>query len=244
MPGKQTFPMDRRRRLLLQALSSGILVGGLGWNRSALAQLLGEVPGRLPQGKSIFRLRGVAWVNGEPASRETTIAADDRVATGENSELVVVIGSDAFILRENTEVEFSLAGKLKQGLQVITGAMLSVFAPRDNVSLELHTPVVAVGIRGTGLYVESQQRRSYICNCYGRVEIAARDDPSHRETIVSRHHDAPRWVLAEPEKGERILPAPFINHEDMELVLLESLVGRAVPFGAQGRSGQGRGRGY
>jgi hypothetical protein len=34
-----------------------------------------------------------------------------------------------------------------------------------------------------------------------------------------------------PGKGEQIIrPAPFINHTDVELALLEELVGRSVPF--------------
>jgi hypothetical protein len=37
-------------------------------------------------------------------------------------------------------------------------------------------------------------------------------------------------VLAKPEKGRRIVPAPFKNHDDLELMLIESLVGRTPPF--------------
>ena len=236
---------EKRRRFLLAALSGGLLVGGLGWNRSALAELLGQVPRRLPEGRSVFRLIGDVEINGRPADRETLIGPEDHIRTGAGAELVAVVGSDAFILRENTELNLSLGDRAVQGLRLLTGALLTVFAERgDDSEVQVETVVAHIGVRGTGLYAESHPTRSYVCNCYGAIELAASDDRRHRESIVSRHHDAPRWVLAEPKNGQRIIPAPFINHSDMELILLEALVGRRVPFGAPGRVYQGGAGGY
>jgi hypothetical protein len=84
-----------------------------------------------------------------------------------------------------------------------------------------------IGVRGTGLYVESDPERSYVCNCYGDIEIGVVGDPGVTERVVSKHHDAPKYVV----KGtKRIVPAPFINHTDIELALIEALVGRKPPF--------------
>ena len=47
----------------------------------------------------------------------------------------------------------------------------------------------------------------------------------------STHHDAPRYVYAQEKNGQRIVPAPLINHTDQELALIEALVGREPPFG-------------
>ena len=38
-------------------------------------------------------------------------------------------------------------------------------------------------------------------------------------------------ILAAGAPGSRIRPAPVINHTDAELTLIESLVGRVLPFG-------------
>ncbi len=228
---------EARRRFLVRALSLGVLAGGLGWNRMALAELLGRVPGPLPEGNSIFRLVGEVNVNGRPASADTFISPDAHIHTAPGAELVAVVGQDAFILRGNSEVELSLGDRMRQGLRLLSGAMLNVFGERgDEEQLEVRTPVAAIGIRGTGLYTEARTDRSYVCNCYGEVLLSAADDPDEQEHIVSRHHDDPRWVLTEPEDGRRIIPAPFINHTDLELIVLESLVGRSVPFGAPGRT--------
>ena len=50
------------------------------------------------------------------------------------------------------------------------------------------------------------------------------------ETVVSEHHDAPRYAVRGESEGKRFRQAPFKNHTDMELALIEGLVGRTPPF--------------
>ena len=123
----------------------------------------------------------------------------------------------------HASVEAPGNGAVADTLRLVTGALLSVFG--RGAAKRVVTPTSTIGIRGTGLYVESQPERSYVCNCYGEILIAAADDANVTERITSRHHDAPRYV----SKG-RITPAPFINHTDVELALIEALVGRTPPF--------------
>jgi hypothetical protein len=111
-------------------------------------------------------------------------------------------------------------------VRLATGALLSVFGTGAK---RVVTSTAATGIRGTGLYVESEPERSYVCTCYGDVLISAVDDANVSERVVSKHHDAPRYVL-KAGAARRIQPAPFINHSDLELTLIESLVGRTPPF--------------
>jgi hypothetical protein len=93
------------------------------------------------------------------------------------------------------------------------------------------TSTATVGIRGTGLYVESAPTRSYVCTCYGISEIIANANPSSREIVETTHHDEPRFVYATGET--MIANATMQNHTDAELVMLEWLVGRNVPFPAE-----------
>ena len=86
-----------------------------------------------------------------------------------------------------------------------------------------------IGVRGTGIYVESDPEQSYVCTCYGHTVIASNDQPDAWEEVVARHHDNPLYILPGKD-GEVIRPAPFINHTDTELALIEELVGRAPPF--------------
>ena len=220
---------DPRRRFLLQALSTGLLVGGLGWQREALAGLFGELPGRLPEGRSIFSLEGEVWVNGQRANRQTLIGPQDHVRTGKGASLVAVVGQDALILRERSELQLDAGRATRQFFRLVSGAMLTVFGKRDR-DLAVATPTATIGIRGTGVYFEVDPEKTYVCTCYGRVRIAAADDAAVSEEIVAQHHDAPRYVLAKPQDGRRIVPAAFQWHTDLELMTLEALVGREVPF--------------
>jgi len=141
---------------------------------------------------------------------------------------------DALLLRGNSRLQLDLGRAARQFFRLVSGAMLAVYDPRRGEDrIELSTPVVTLGIRGTGVYVETDAVRAYVCTCYGAVDIATVGGTPQRERVVTTHHDAPRWVLAQPQDGQRILPAPVMtNHDDAELILLEALVGREVPFNA------------
>ena len=52
----------------------------------------------------------------------------------------------------------------------------------------------------------------------------------HSHYVESKHHDEPLYILAKAAQGQSIRPAPFINHTDQELMLIETLVGRQPPF--------------
>lgn len=156
------------------------------------------------------------------------IAAGDEVET-DSGGLVFVVGDAAFYARPRSRIligERSSDGRL-DGLTLSRGGVLSVFG---GGTYRLHTPHAVVGIRGTGVYAQIEDDRDYVCTCYGSVFIEARADASSREEIVSVHHDAPRFVLAAGATGQRVQPAPFKDHTDEELILLEALVGREPPI--------------
>jgi hypothetical protein len=108
----------------------------------------------------------------------------------------------------------------------------------------MRTAVATIGIRGTGVYAEADPDKTYLCTCYGTTQVTSQKDPTQRESITSRHHDAPRYVLAEPDSGKRIIPAPFLKHTDLELMTIEAIVGREVPFGLTGSEYEGPRRDY
>jgi hypothetical protein len=224
MSKRSTDAEDPRRAFLLKALAAGLLAAG--GVPGARAQMFGRRPQKLPAGQSVYEASGAVTVNGQAATSATRIGASDRVETGKGAQLIFVVGFDAFLLRENSRLELAGDGGIVNTLRVATGALLSVFGAGAKRVL---TATSATGIRGTGLYVESDPERSYVCTCYGTVQIAAVDDPAISERIVSTHHSAPRYVL-KAGAARRIVPAPFINHTDVELALIESLVGRTTPF--------------
>lgn len=265
MNNRKTELLESRRDFLVKALSLGYLAGGTGWNTPALASWFGSIPGKLSEGRSVFEVKGEVMVNGQRATESTIIKPSDKVTTGSNSYLIAAVGANAFILRDNSILDLGGANPLKTAFRLVTGKFLGVFGRlSSNQTLSVRTPVATIGIRGTGLYAESDPEKTYLCTCYGSTELVAQADyepapekpagksgrkqaepPKPEMTrVTSKHHDAPRYILAHPENGTRITPAPFINHTDLELMTLEALVGRKVPFGLPDSQYEGPRRDY
>jgi len=223
-------PDDPRRRLLIKALAAGFFSGGLS-AKNAMAGIFGSIPSQLPSGQSIYRLTGSATVNGKDATLSTRIGPNDTIQTGKNSELVFVVGGNSMILRSNSHIELkgkeTLGTFFLNGMRLLTGKLLSV---SRHQAMQVHTVTAMIGIRGTGFYVESDPELTYFCTCYGTTDVTSSNDPSSKETVVSQHHDRPLYILDKAKSGQGILRAPFINHTDQELMLIETLVGRTPPF--------------
>lgn len=222
---------DPRRRLLIKALTAGVISAAL-MNKLALAEsIFGSTPRKLPPGRSIYRLRGRATVNGKEANLSTLIKPNDSIQTYDKSELVFVVGGHAMILREMSQLR--LAGKednasfLIQGIRIVSGKLLAVSRSQGT---QIRTSTATIGIRGTGFYIESEPDQTYFCTCYGLSDVESTDDPSSKDTVASKYHDKPLYIFATEPEGKNIRPAPFINHTDQELMLIETLVGRTPPF--------------
>jgi hypothetical protein len=197
-----------------------------------LAAALARVRGALAAGsleKGVYRASGDARINGVPAKPGMDVRAGDVVTTGADGEITFVIARDAMLVRKNSRVEIAgeKGGLIATGLRIVTGAVLSVFKPGERKRIT--TATATIGIRGTAVYVEAAADKTYVCTCYGVADLAAIDDPAARETVSTKHHEQPRYIMA---KGapQMLMSAPAINHSDAELVFLESLLGRTPPF--------------
>jgi len=60
------------------------------------------------------------------------------------------------------------------------------------------------------------------------TDLASAQDPTITEEVIAEHHDAPKYIIG--GTNPRIAPAPFKNHADEELLLIETLVGRTTPY--------------
>ena len=222
---------DPRRRLLIRMLAAGFFTGVSAEANTALAQILGSPPSKLPPGKSIFRISGDVQVDGQRATLETKIGGGNRIVTGKDSEIVYAVGESAYIARPNTEIVVETSSSesaIVTGLKLLTGKLLSVFPSKRPVLMQ--TKVASIGIRGTGVYLESEPDRTYFCTCYGVADVASLNDPTSKDTVAATHHDRPLYILANEPAGKNIRNGPFINHTDQELMLIETLVGRNPPF--------------
>ncbi len=195
------------------------------------------------QRSNVVELLGDAQVNGSRLTPQTIIQTGDRLETGPGSNLIFVVGNASFQVRQNSRLTVERGASLNavSVLRLLTGAVASVWGKGSN--RQIVTPTLTAGIRGTGVYTEvrpQQNFRSYFCNCYGTVDMAAGAD-----RILSRadYHQA-FWGEAAPVNGKLLTPAGAINHTDEELEVLARLIEQRTAWQIMGKKGLKDGMGY
>ena len=170
-------------------------------------------------------LKGTVLLNNQAAVQGGIVKPGDKISTSPDSLAIFVLDQDAYMLRSNSQLKISAADTAIRTLNLLSGKMLSVFGKGEK---NMIIPTATIGIRGTAVYAEADPVRSYLCNCYGTVNIRSSSKTEVQETVVSKHHDVPRYIYASGEI--MIVKAPVINHTDDELFMLEQLVGRLPAF--------------
>ena len=213
-----------QRRSFLQAAAA--------WTAS------GSIAGAQAQSRSnIVELKGDAVVNGQPLMTQQSLQTGDEIVTGPGSTLIITIGNSAFHMRQNTSMMVERGSSINAVslLRLLTGAVVSVWGKGSN--RQIVTPTLTAGIRGTGVYTEifaSQNgTRTYFCNCYGVVDLAA---GTERELSESTYHQAV-WGEAALDGRSALTPARAINHTDEELENLARLIGERTAWQISGKKG-------
>lgn len=192
---------------------------------------------------NIVELNGDAFINGERLQPQRTIQTGDKLETGPNSTLIFVLGNASFQVRQNSNliVERGASLNFVSVLRLLTGGVASVWGKGGN--RRIVTPTLTAGIRGTGIYTEipaTQNGRSYLCNCYGTVDMSA--GPDKAVSRASYHQSF--WAEVEPVEGRYLRPAKAINHTDEELENLAKLVNQRTAWQIAGLRGARDGMGY
>lgn len=225
-----------RRKWLLKALELGLIGAGTMAVAPVSAQLFSPRPQPVQPNRNFFRIEGDVSVNGQTATLDTPVRAGDAVETGPDSLASFAVGQDAYLLRENAQLRIlrpqprsQTSDLIEEGIELLKGAALFVFGRREEQRVRVSTAFATIGIRGTGLYLDAEADRTYVCLCYGTADLEVVADPAYNEFLESTHHDMPKYVNAEGAAA-LVEDAPFKDHSDLELAVLEDLVGRTVPF--------------
>ncbi|ADG94681.1 conserved hypothetical protein [Arcobacter nitrofigilis DSM 7299] len=164
---------------------------------------------------------GDVYINGKKVTKNSVVKLGDFIKTGKNSKVKFNIGKDAFLANADTKFSIEEKGGLKT-LNVVTGGVLAVFG-KGGEKHEVKTENMTAGIRGTGVYVEHIDGKSYFCTCYGETEL--KTAKAHKFYKASHHKM--EWVLAD---GSIKHAKKLRGHDDDELRELEAMVGRIPPF--------------
>ena len=194
--------------------NSGLLAAGVLLPLAAGAQA--------PVG-AVHELAGRVLLNGRPMERNSAIQPGQTIVTGSDGHIWFTLAGDAFFLRPGSELRLSpsLRDNLVETLRLVTGALGATF--RRGAQRSVVAQTVTIGIRGTGIYVETTDEATYACTCFGAVDLEVAGDSA---TVRADHHAA-RWVR---RADRRVVEAPMHNHTDEEISRLERLAGRPYPF--------------
>lgn len=192
---------------------------------------------------NIVEMQGDAQINGQRLLPQHVIQTGDQIATGPGATLVFVVGNASFQVRQNSQMSVERGNSINAVsiLRLFAGAVASVWG--RGATRQIVTPTLTAGIRGTGVYAEVSAKdngRSYFCNCYGTVDLAA---GSEQLTSQSEYHQA-FWAEVRPKDGRLLTPAGAINHTDEELEVLARLVEQRTSWQITGKKGTRDGHGY
>ncbi len=226
----------QKRRQALRWLLTGGSLGLLPFPVLIKAALAMGRHGFAPEMRQV---KGEVRINGQPARVGSPVNYGDVVTTGSPGEAIFILDRAVYLLRENTRIELpaepgeTLSEKAEKIVKLTRGKVLAVLSKSRT---RFATPTAVVGIRGTGLYLEADQEKTYVCICYGQAILGSAVTGKVLEDVKTRHHESPRYIYKSIRgNGRLIAKAPVINHTDAELILLESMVGRKPPFANSGK---------
>lgn len=206
-----------RRQFIKYAIAVPI---GLTFATSGLAA------SRRLQGK-VIELSGDVFINKNLATLSSIILSGDQVTTAFNGRVVFSMAQDVYLLQAGSSLELaSQDGAIISGLRLLTGGLLSVFGTR-NSQTKIYTRTATIGIRGTGVYLNSQPDKLYFCTCYGKTALDL--GHNHVEQIEAKHHNA-FDVTGTTANSMKMLATEVKHHTDDELRLLEKYAGRIPLF--------------
>ena len=192
---------------------------------SVTTTLLGLIP-QPSYANTIREIQGQVRVNNVPATLDTPIQPGDTIKTGPNSQIIFVIGEDAYQLGAHTTLRFRYnpGNSFVNAMRLITGTLLGVFGKGRKT---IQSPTASLGIRGTGLFIQIEPNNTYFCTCYGETEIITNSTTRHLQPVTATHHQA--YSISHDIENPIIYSDIMKSHTDEELHHLESLVGRQPP---------------
>lgn len=180
---------------------------------------------------AIRELSGTVLVSGRVITPASIIKAADTVYTTRGAALWFTLGGDAYFLRQETELrlEPSRIGETAiNALRLLTGALGATFARGGRRSIIART--ATIGIRGTGVYVETGPNETYACTCFGTTELYTPEERMMERVPVTAVNHLARSI---PRIGAQ-REAPFERHTNEEMARLERYAGRPDPFQGAG----------
>jgi hypothetical protein len=168
-----------------------------------------------PKAARVGYLVGTLLINGRGAEQGDEIVEGDILQTEDNSEADIEIKNYAmFHMKANTTVEVNDIFKAAR-VTVKKGRFLTIV--RSGKSFHVTTPMVLAGVRGTVLFVNVlDEKRVYLCDCNGNVDLLKVPGKHRLKSIESDYHTA--FNLKRTGSGLQITRAGLFYHHDRDIL--------------------------
>ena len=197
---------------------------------AAVLPLVAIIPLQASAASSVIHeLQGTVTVNKKELTLTSIIHSGDEIIVSPDGKLVFSMGEDAFLVRGGSilQVYSEENNVLVSALRLVTGAMLGVYGKRKSTT-RIYTATATIGIRGTAVYVAITPEKLYTCTCYGHTDLIVGFD---KADVIATHHNA--HIVTTGKNGNAQMKAfEVLDHNDDELRMLETLVGRKPLFDA------------
>jgi hypothetical protein len=195
------------------------------WLTLAVTTGLLELIPSISYANIIHEIKGKVWVNNISAALTTLIKPGDTVKTGADSKIIFVMDEDVYRLGSHSTLRLrgDEGSSLVNTMRLLNGTLMSVFSKGERV---IQPPTAAIGIRGTGVFIQVSAKGTYFCTCYGTTTITL---PGNQpvQSVSATHHQA--YFITHNLDNPQISTNNLKGHQDRELFYLESLVGRKPP---------------
>lgn len=203
-----------RREIIRAGVASAAAIVAASAPLSLLASRRGK-DWTMPAEGRIGYASGQVYVNGRQAVSGDPVSAEDLVETGPGSQVDIEMRDySIFHLRENGSV---LVGDILSSPSVSVKRGWFLMIVKKGTPLEVRTPTVLAGIRGTVIFFNVlEERPEYFCTCNGSIELVNPFSGALIRTVKSRYHAA--YYLSGTRGAVELAKAGLLYHTDEDIL--------------------------
>lgn len=227
----ENYPVTRRT-LLKGAAATGLIAAAA--PLSSLASFARVEAADVKSFAVLQKLTGEVFINGKAAAEKDPISAGDSVRTGKNSTAWVLIQGTAITMIKHLS-NVIISGALdKNGAPAGQGAALTIHTgaalnyihanKKSPYPYSIKTPSVIAGVRGTTFFVEIfDETRTYVCDCFGNLELTSSAAPAVVKKLTTEHHTALLIGQEGSDEDALMKPAGLLHHTDEEIADMKQI---------------------
>ncbi|MDH4263974.1 MAG: FecR family protein [Spirochaetia bacterium] len=171
-------------------------------------------------------VKGSVMINEKKARTGDIIENVVTISTGESSLCEIMFGKNNIIqFQSNTIATLNFESLVKE-VELKTGSIASILKgleqnpEKDSFRVRSNTTVA--GVRGTTFFVQTDGKKTYVCDCNGSVNVSDLDN-KHSELLKNLHHGARVFLMVNGKL--KVEEGSLQYHDDKMMADLATKIG-------------------